>query len=151
MRRRVTEGEEHNRSWLQPAIWIFILTAAGCAVPLSIVPKTSSTQSAAAQRAPSQSLSQGCPVTPTTTESPPSSIAASFSLNWHKSADGRLWASQPYHWIAPGTPKVVWAKPIGTRLQVSGHRLDGEAPPLKAEVPDGYVSFGYQASTLIQN
>ena len=35
------------------------------------------------------------------------------------------------------------------RLTISGHRLDGPAPPLKASVPEGYGEVGFQATGLV--
>ncbi len=34
-------------------------------------------------------------------------------------------------------------------LQIEGKRLDGEAPPLQADIPEGYGDTGFQASGLI--
>jgi hypothetical protein len=53
---------------------------------------------------------------------------------WYRSADGRL--------ATPGWPlvagdrgnKVLWLKPVGSRLEVSGRRLDGQSPPLRAQL-----------------
>lgn len=91
--------------------------------------------------------SDSCPVTPTTTASPPSSTAASFAQNWYKSPDGQIWASKPLRWMASGN-KVLWGKPIGSELQASVHRLDGAAPPIQADVSCCYADFGYQASAI---
>jgi hypothetical protein len=32
------------------------------------------------------------------------------------------------------------------QLEITGHRLDGPAPPLTASVPEGYGESGFQAS-----
>lgn len=89
---------------------------------------------------------ESCPATMPTTDLPPEPNTASWSSVWYRSDDGELWADAGRR-IADGT-KVLWRKPSGSTLTVSGHRLDGDAPPLEAEIPDGYPG-AYQASGLI--
>jgi hypothetical protein len=43
--------------------------------------------------------------------------------------------------------KVLWIRPQGTKLVVSGRRLDAEAAPLKVRIPCCYPT-GFQASGL---
>lgn len=47
--------------------------------------------------------------------------------------------------------KFPWWRAEGVQgeLLVEGRRLDGEAPPLKTEIPEGYGDRGFQASGLI--
>jgi hypothetical protein len=40
--------------------------------------------------------------------------------------------------------KFMWWRTIEGQLTVSGRRLDAPAPPLRAEVPAGYGSTGFQ-------
>jgi hypothetical protein len=42
--------------------------------------------------------------------------------------------------------KFGWWRAVPGRLRISGRRLDGAAPPLRADVPDGYGDRGFQAS-----
>ena len=51
--------------------------------------------------------------------------------------DGSIWA------------KLGWWRGVPGRLVISGRRLDASAPPLRADVPDGYGSQGFQATGLI--
>jgi hypothetical protein len=44
--------------------------------------------------------------------------------------------------------KVGWFRPAGVLLEISGRRLDGQAPPLEAQVPCCYPSQ-FQATGLI--
>jgi hypothetical protein len=44
--------------------------------------------------------------------------------------------------------KVGWWRGMPGRLVISGRRLDGEAPPLRADVPVGYGSQGFQPTGL---
>ncbi|HKC12415.1 MAG TPA: hypothetical protein VKI41_10320 [Vicinamibacteria bacterium] len=44
--------------------------------------------------------------------------------------------------------KVLWIRPQGTQLVVSGRRLDAEASPLKARIPCCYPT-GFQVTGLM--
>jgi hypothetical protein len=50
--------------------------------------------------------------------------------------DGSIWA------------KVGWWRGIAGTLHISGRRLDRPAPPLRADVPDGYGARGFVPSGL---
>ena len=45
--------------------------------------------------------------------------------------------------------KFGWTRGVPGKLKVTGHRLDGPAPPLRFSASDGYGSIGFQASYLI--
>jgi hypothetical protein len=45
--------------------------------------------------------------------------------------------------------KFGWRRGISGALTIEGRRLDGTAPPLRAEVPHGYGEHGFQASYVI--
>ena len=45
--------------------------------------------------------------------------------------------------------KFGWWRGSAGRLTITGRRLDGEAPPLRARIPDGYGANGFQATALI--
>jgi hypothetical protein len=51
--------------------------------------------------------------------------------------DGSIWA------------KVGWWRAVPGRLHIQGERLDAPAPPLRARVPAGYGSRGFQSTGLI--
>lgn len=44
--------------------------------------------------------------------------------------------------------KVGWWREVSGTLVISGRRLDADAPPLEASVPDGYGSTGFQVAGL---
>lgn len=44
--------------------------------------------------------------------------------------------------------KLGWLRIVSGRLTITGRRLDVSAPPLRASVPDGYGSHGFQASGI---
>jgi hypothetical protein len=45
--------------------------------------------------------------------------------------------------------KFGWLRGVLGKLKITGRRLDAQAPPLRAEVPDGYGDRGFQATYLI--
>ena len=45
--------------------------------------------------------------------------------------------------------KWGWHRAVRGQLRIEGRRLDGPAPPLRAEIPAGYGDFGFQSSALI--
>ncbi|HLC03673.1 MAG TPA: hypothetical protein VJK02_11595 [Anaerolineales bacterium] len=47
--------------------------------------------------------------------------------------------------------KFPWWRGEGVvgKLEIKGRRLDGHAPPLRAEIPEGYGDTGFQSSSLI--
>jgi hypothetical protein len=61
--------------------------------------------------------------------------------------DGSAWAE-----IRPDGSiyaKLGWWRGVDGELRIEGERLDGPAPPLRAEVPAGYGPTGFQATALI--
>ncbi|MBO0869281.1 MAG: hypothetical protein J2P15_11995 [Micromonosporaceae bacterium] len=42
--------------------------------------------------------------------------------------------------------KLLWYRVVPGRLQITGRRLDGPAPALRADIPAGYGGIGFQAS-----
>ena len=53
-------------------------------------------------------------------------------------ADGRLFMKWPW-----------WRRERGQPLTIEGRRLDGPAPPLGADIPEGYDELYFQATGLI--
>lgn len=45
--------------------------------------------------------------------------------------------------------KWGWRRAVRGQLRIEGRRLDGPAPPLRAEIPAGYGDFGFQSTALI--
>jgi hypothetical protein len=74
-------------------------------------------------------------------------------LSTHWLRQGKLWmgytrADQSF--IAdPQGQKIAWYREAPGRLRISGTRLDGQAPPLKARVPFGYGTTRFQSSMLM--
>jgi hypothetical protein len=44
--------------------------------------------------------------------------------------------------------KFGWQRGVPGRLTINGRRLDAPAPPLRANIPDGYGDRGFQATSL---
>jgi hypothetical protein len=90
-----------------------------------------------------------CTVTQPIEAKPPNDPNADAFGNgpWYINSDRTIWAG----WDAPrmreGWNKILWIRPEGTELRVSGSRLDAEAPPLTARIPCCYPT-GFQASGL---
>jgi hypothetical protein len=49
-----------------------------------------------------------------------------------------------------GSEKFGWWRGPGVvgKLSIEGRRLDGPAPPLRADIPDGYGETGFQSSRV---
>jgi hypothetical protein len=45
--------------------------------------------------------------------------------------------------------KFPWWRGVTGQLTIRGQRVDGSAPPLRAEVPPGYGDIGFQATSII--
>ena len=45
--------------------------------------------------------------------------------------------------------KWPWWRGVQGRLSIQGRRLDGAAPPLRAQIPDGYGEAGFQSTGLL--
>src|SRR6266571_1423581 len=93
-----------------------------------------------------------CPVTDAIWAEPPRDPNADpFGKGpWYINADRTIWAG----WDAdrmvacPEGNKVLWIRPQGTQLTVSGRRLDANAGPASATIPCCYPT-GFQASGLM--
>jgi hypothetical protein len=93
-----------------------------------------------------------CPVTPMVYARPPHDPNPFFPgfgfRNWYINADRTIWASAWSPWsFRPDGDKVLWIRPAGEELTVTGQRLDAEAAPLTADIPCCYPST-FQASGL---
>jgi hypothetical protein len=91
-----------------------------------------------------------CPITPFAASEPD----YEYTETWH-GVDG-LWAgldrSYQGRWYAStggdDRMKVMWWREVRGSLTIEGKRLDADAPPLDAWIPDGYGETGYQLGAL---
>ena len=91
-----------------------------------------------------------CPISHAVKDRPPddphASTFASPGAIWYANEERTLWA---WWWgkRSVGDYKVLWVRPTGAQLKVTGRRLDGDASSLTAQIPDGY-RHTFQASGL---
>jgi hypothetical protein len=66
---------------------------------------------------------------------------------WYVNADRSMWAGWDATRMVAGPKgnKVLWIRPQGTQLTISGRRLDGDASPATATIPCCYPT-GFQAT-----
>lgn len=152
-------------------VWILLLSLwvlAGCLTAPQTSQNPTSTPSPTAVR-PTDNPTQisnistsdtafSCPVTQPNGSAPPSETP---SPNAH--GNGALWTwfwSENTVVFEPGGPghvgpdgslamKWPWYRGVRGDLFIEGRRLDAPAPPLRAAIPDGYGSRGFQATSLI--
>ncbi|MCB8984273.1 MAG: hypothetical protein H6659_10645 [Ardenticatenaceae bacterium] len=123
-----------------------IMLMAGCASVTS-AERPAATATAATATAATDAF---CPVTPPTYDQPPKDPNADpFGYGpWQISTDRALWVGLPPEEIwHTGGEKVVWIRPAGTDLTISGERIDQDGPPLEAYIPCCYPT-GFQTSEL---
>jgi len=66
---------------------------------------------------------------------------------WYINADRTTWAGWDAANPNQGRNKVLWIRPQGTDLEISGRRLDSESSPLVASIPCCYPTR-FQATGL---
>ena len=92
-----------------------------------------------------------CPATEAIRAEPPRDPNADpFGLGpWYVNADRSIWAGwDAVRMVAgPKGNKVLWIRPQGTQLTISGRRLDANASPATATIPCCYPT-GFQATGL---
>lgn len=92
-----------------------------------------------------------CPATETIRAEPPRDPNAdAFGMGtWYTNADRTIWAGLGVgSWVAGKEGnKVIWIRPQGSQLEVTGRRLDADAPPLSASIPCCYPT-GFQVTGL---
>jgi LysM repeat protein len=97
-----------------------------------------------------------CPVTKPNGSLPPGETNASE----YYLGNGELWTSlwpdgkvlmEPSNQIANGSfsMKWGWVRGVSGPLSIEGRRLDADAEPLRADIPEGYGDTGFQVSGLI--
>lgn len=96
-----------------------------------------------------------CPITQPNGDLPPDPSWANSKTAF---GNGILWvALWPYSNVYVDVPradgsislKTGWWRGVAGKLQIDGHRLDAGAPPLMADVSDGYGDTGFQPSTIV--
>lgn len=104
------------------------------------------------------SRTETCPVSEPTWVIPPEDSAVQGTSDYSYyfvNADSTIWASAWWTGWEEEYPlrageegnKVGWFRPAGVKLEITGQRLDGQAPPLEAHVPCCYPTR-FQATGL---
>ena len=118
----------------------------------------SSTSSITPGASPAESsLAKACPVTKPVWVKPPEDSAVQGSPGYgyyYVNQDSSIWASawwtgeEEYSLrVSEEGVKVGWFRPAGTALEITGHRIDGQASPLESHVPCCYPTR-FQATGL---
>ncbi len=78
-----------------------------------------------------------CPVSKTIKDEPPIQPDVTLGLGeWYVNGDRTIWVAKN-SWRSGGN-KVIWIRPAGTKLVITGRRLDAQAPPPRATPDRGY-------------
>lgn len=67
---------------------------------------------------------------------------------WYVNDDRSVWAS--WQEMVPGEEgnRIMWIKPPGLELEITGRRLDGDALPLRVERNTTYLNRGFEPNRL---
>jgi hypothetical protein len=130
-------------------------TTAGTAAPGTTAPGTG----AAVAGPVTRDDAERCPVTRPRRWRPPAGVAGDALFGAETAhGNGKLWVGGlgdggvlevgPDHVEPDGSVgmKFGWWRAVAGALRIGGRRLDGPAPPLRADVPGGYGDRGFQAS-----
>jgi hypothetical protein len=134
-------------NWVHLSICILLFGFTGC----TVLPKAQNQSNAPQANTQVASIdpSQRCPVMQPINEHPPDPVSASIGGDWYKSSDGRIWAKAD-KWFT-GSYKVPWSRPPGAQIEIIGHRLDGDAPPLQVDIgtlyPESFQPVGMAFET----
>jgi hypothetical protein len=121
------------------------LVLTGC-MAINALDSGASLQTLTASNAESASVNS-CPVTEPVWATPPEDDAVQGTPapgHYYLNQDRSIWASA--WWVGGENPlrvsedgvKVGWFRPAGATLDITGRRIDGQAPPLEAHVPCCY-------------
>jgi hypothetical protein len=84
--------------------------------------------------------STGCPVSKTVKDEPPKDPNADrFGFgDWYVNADRTIWVRNNSWKAGSDGNKVIWIRPAGTKLVITGRRIDAPASPPRATADRGY-------------
>lgn len=96
----------------------------------------------------SSPASQACTVSKTIRAEPAKDRNARVGQgDWYVNANHTIWVGKQNWRAGDGGNKAFFIRPTGTKLLISGKRLDAPAPPLRASIPCCYPT-GFQATGL---
>jgi hypothetical protein len=119
------------------------------------LPATESNSTFVADSGPAPAVTKTCPLTLPNGSMPPADNDVGANHG-----NGDLWTTMWPHNVVIATPDYIeadgsvgmkWPWWRGTRgkLTITGRRLDGDAPPLEAGIPDGYGPIGFVPSGIL--
>ena len=90
-----------------------------------------------------------CPTSKTVQDEPPKDPNAdAFGFgNWYVNADRTIWVRNNRWRAGDDGNKVIWIRPVGTHLVVTGRRVDAEANPIRVTPDRGYPT-GFTVITM---
>ena len=153
----------HVSSRVNGFLLLVVLVATACSSGRQGArPSLESPTSPADAQPPSQTpgaLAKGCPVTLPRSWDPPPGVSADALFGSDRSyGNGQLWVGGlGANGVIVATPEFVeedgsvgwkfgWWREVSGLLTITGRRLDGPAPPLRAYVAAGYTMTRFQAS-----
>ncbi|CAN5709029.1 hypothetical protein BH23CHL2_BH23CHL2_30320 [soil metagenome] len=91
-----------------------------------------------------------CVTTPFSDGEPLDASQAAFTDTWYGDDSEGLWAGlgREHEGIWTTTNRVLWWRLNPVPIEVTGQRLDDDAPRMNAELPDGYEGFPHHISIL---
>jgi hypothetical protein len=138
---------------------VVLVILAGCAGGRPATRPTAAAPSTTAAQQPQPVTladARQCPITRPNGATPPG-VGAQAGVNhgntwlWTAMWPGGVIKAEPDYVDKDGSihMKFGWWRGVRGQLSIQGRRLDAPAPPLRAEVPDGYGDRGFQASGVI--
>lgn len=103
--------------------------------------------SAAAQAAAAAECEVTRPVEDRPPDDPRASSFASPGATWYANPERTMWAWWWGRRRSSDDYKVLWVRPVGAELKITGRRLDGVAPALRADAR-GLPLYTYQTSAI---
>lgn len=131
------------------ALTAFVVLAAGC----------SGSSERSSEIAAGDASAKTCPLTVPNGSIPPSANDWGGGTPENSHGNGKIWTLFWPHTVVIATPDFVqsdgavrmkwpWWRGGKGELRISGRRLDSEAPPVRAEIPDAYGRSGFQPTAI---
>lgn len=151
----LSSDHQRGRMVMTPARMLMILVAIpfffGAYRPVAATGMKSAQSPQLAERPFSAAppASNGCPVSKTIMAEPPKvphSDRFGFGA-WYVNADQSIWVLNNSWRAGRDGNKVLWKKPVGTTLIITGRRLDGPARRIRSQHP-GQYGYGFAVTGL---
>jgi hypothetical protein len=154
--RRVNREVTVQRIALASVVLLLLTGCFGASDASDTSPAATTKSSAAVPASPKNRTAEAvtCPLTVPNGAAPRDDSDAGMNHG-----NGRLWTALWPHNVVIATPayqgkdgavgmKWPWWRGVRGTLTIEGRRLDGKAPSLRADIPDGYGDKGFQPSGI---